>query len=113
MGKSKAAKPKAAPKAAPAPAAPLKAHGTTTKRTPTSAFDGAAGNDVYEPEKVLASRLAREVTQYLVKWVGYESKDNTWEERRVARGVTCGAQEGRGSRAYGAALGVQSRVHAL
>ena len=61
MGKSKAAKPKAAPKAAPAPAAPLKAHGTTTKRTPTSAFDGAAGNDVYEPEKVLASRLAREV----------------------------------------------------
>ena len=76
-GKSKAAKPK--PKAAPAPPAPLKAQGTTTKRTPISAFDGAAGKDVYEPEKVLAERLAKGVTQYLVKWVGYESKDNTWE----------------------------------
>ena len=42
-------------------------------------FDGAGGNDVYEPEKVLASHLARGVTQYLVKWAGYESKDNTWE----------------------------------
>jgi len=46
MGKSGGApkKPKAAPKAV-APAAPLKAQGTTTKRTPTSAFDGAAGKD--------------------------------------------------------------------
>ena len=66
-------------KAALAPAAPIKPQGSNTKRTPTSAFDGAAGKDVYEPEKVLAQRLARGVTQYLVKWVGYETKDNTWE----------------------------------
>jgi hypothetical protein len=39
-------------------AAPLVAQGTGTKRTPTSAFDGAAGKDVYEPEKVTATRTA-------------------------------------------------------
>ncbi|KAL1506979.1 hypothetical protein AB1Y20_007843 [Prymnesium parvum] len=34
---------------------------------------------MYEPEKVVAQRLAKGVSQFLVKWVGYESKDNTWE----------------------------------
>jgi hypothetical protein len=29
------------------------------KRTPQSAFDPAAGNDVYEPEKVVAQRMAK------------------------------------------------------
>ncbi|KAL1515139.1 hypothetical protein AB1Y20_004200 [Prymnesium parvum] len=57
----------------------IKPQGSTTKRTPTSAFDGAAGKDVYEPEKVTAKRLAKGVTQYLVKWKGYEIKDSTWE----------------------------------
>jgi hypothetical protein len=69
-----------APKKKPAAAAPLKAQGTGgLKRTPTSAFDAAAGKDVYEPEKVIAQRLARGVTQYQVKWKNYENKDNTWE----------------------------------
>jgi hypothetical protein len=50
-------------KKVPAAAAPLKAQGTGgRKRTPTSAFDSAAGKDVYEPEKVIAQRLAS-VTQ--------------------------------------------------
>ena len=32
----------------------LKPQGKTgTKRTPTSAFDGAAGKDIYEPEKII------------------------------------------------------------
>ena len=63
-----------------APAAPaLKAQGATNKCTPQSAFDGAAGKDVYEPEKVVAQRTAKGVTQFQVKWVGYESKHNTWE----------------------------------
>ena len=53
--------------------------GATTKRTPTGAFDPAAGKDTYEPEKIVAQRLAKGVTQYQVKWVGYETKDNTWE----------------------------------
>jgi hypothetical protein len=64
----------------PVPAAPLKAQGAGgRKRTPTSAFDAAAGDDVYEPEKVIAQRLAKGITQYQVKWKNYENKDNTWE----------------------------------
>ena len=54
-----------------APAAPpkqLPAEGAVNKRTPQSAFDGAAGKDTYEPERVVAERLAKGVTQYQVKW---------------------------------------------
>ena len=44
---------------------PLPAQGTGgQKRTPQSAFDGAAGKDVYEPEKIIAERLAKMVKQY-------------------------------------------------
>ena len=58
MGKRGPAK-----KAAPPP--PPKAQGTGgKKRTPTGAFDPAAGNDVYEPEKIVGQRLAKGVTQY-------------------------------------------------
>eukprot|EP00966_Prymnesium_polylepis_P118072 2730228-Prymnesium_polylepis.1 len=68
-------------KKAPAPANPLPAQGKgQKKRTPQSAFDPAAGNDIYEPEKVVAQRIAKGgITQYHTKWVGYESKHNTWE----------------------------------
>ena len=48
-------------------------------RTPTSAFDPAAGKDVYEPEKIIGRRLSKGVTQFNVKWVGWADKDNTWE----------------------------------
>ena len=59
---------------------PPKPQGTGgKKRTPTSVYDPAAGKDVYEPEKVVGQRLAKGVTQYSVKWVGWESKHNTWE----------------------------------
>ena len=65
--------------AAPA-AAPLQAQGRGRKRTPQSAFDGAAGKDTYEPEKIIGQRIAKGgVTQFLVKWVGWETKHNTWE----------------------------------
>ena len=49
------------------------------KRTPTSSFDPSAGKDVYEPEKIVATRGAKGVTQFHVKWVGYDAKHNTWE----------------------------------
>jgi len=68
----------AAKKAKAVPAAP-KPQGTTTKRTPTSAFDGAAGKETYEPEKIVGRRLEKGVTKFQVKWVGWETKDNTWE----------------------------------
>ena len=57
----------------------LPGQGERTKRTPTSAFDGAAGKDTYEPEKIVAKRQTKGETQWLVKWKGYENRDNTWE----------------------------------
>ena len=46
---------------------PLPAQGQGgKKRTPQSAFDGAAGKDTYEPERIVAERLAKGVTQYHV-----------------------------------------------
>jgi len=57
----------------------LRPEGTGTKRTPASAFDPAAGKGMYEPELIVAERLAKGVTQFQVKWSGYESRHNTWE----------------------------------
>jgi hypothetical protein len=52
------------------PPPPPKAQGKGgVKRTPTSAFDPAAGKDIYEPEKVVAKRTIRGGTsQWQVKW---------------------------------------------
>ena len=49
----------------------MKAQGSGKRRTPQSAFDPAAGEDVYEPELIVAERLAKGVTQYHVK-CGYQ-----------------------------------------
>ena len=38
------------------PAVTLQAQGKGKKRTPQPAFDPAAGKDVYEPEKIVASQ---------------------------------------------------------
>ena len=61
-------------KNAAAAAAPMKPQGGKNKRTPQSAFDGAAGKDVYEPEKVVAQRTAKGVSQFQVKWAGFLSR---------------------------------------
>ena len=43
-------------------------------------FDPAAkDDDFYQCERIVGKRLAKGVTQYCVKWAGYETKDNTWE----------------------------------
>ena len=63
-------------------AAPLKAQGKGKhKRTPQSAFDPAAQGEekTYEPEAIVGERLAKNRTEWCVKWVGYDSKQNTWE----------------------------------
>ena len=67
------------PKAPERTARPVKAQGGTTKRTPSSAFDPAAGKDIYELERIIAQRTAKGITQFLVNWKNYDSKDNTWE----------------------------------
>jgi len=53
-------------------------------RTPKNAYDAAAGQDMYEPEMIVAERLGKNasgqsVTQWLVRWVGWTAKDDTWE----------------------------------
>ena len=69
---------KSAPKAPMVPPPP--AQGTGKKRTPQSAFDPAAGKDIYEPEKIVAKRIAKGgITQFHVKWVDWDTKSNTWE----------------------------------
>ena len=66
-------------KQAAAPPKSLPAQGKgKQKRTPQSAFDEAAGKDIYEPEKIIAQRIAKGgITQYQVKWKGWDSKTNT------------------------------------
>ena len=72
------------------PSKPLPAQGTgQQKRTPNSAFDAAAGNDIYEPEMVVGERQknlggGKYETQYEVKWKGYEKKHNTYEPLSTA-----------------------------
>ena len=67
------------------PSKPLPAQGSGNhKRTPSSAFDPAAGNDIYEPEEIVGERQknmggGKTVTQYEVKWKGYDSEHNTYE----------------------------------
>ena len=67
------------------PSKPLPAQGRGGhKRTPTSAFDPAAGQDIYEPEKVVGERQknlggGKTETQYKVKWKGWDKKHNTYE----------------------------------
>ena len=82
---------------------PLKAQaGGSGTRTPTSAFDAAAGKDIYEPNKIIAHRLAKGVTQYQVRWKCYMYKDNEdWQHARagppeVGQGFDVGALALRG-----------------
>jgi hypothetical protein len=37
------------------------------------------GNEEFEVEEILGSRLRDSVTEFLVKWKGYDSSENTWE----------------------------------
>ena len=67
------------------PSKPLPAEGKgSTKRTPQSAYDPAKGQETYQPEKVVATRSknignGQSITQYCVKWAGYDANQNTWD----------------------------------
>ena len=43
------------------------------------------GYDEYEVEKILDSRVHRGWVQYLVKWLGYDESEATWEPLRNVR----------------------------
>ena len=51
-------------------------HGPNYTNPPPDLVDG---NEEYEVETILAHRKHRNQNQYLVKWKGYASADNTWE----------------------------------
>jgi chromobox protein 1 len=38
-----------------------------------------AAHEEYEVESILAKRVTKNRTEYLVKWKGYEEDENTWE----------------------------------
>lgn len=37
------------------------------------------GTDVFVVETILNKRVKRGVTEYLIKWLGYNNSENTWE----------------------------------
>ena len=49
-------------------APPPKAQGTLKKRTPQYSFDPAAGKDVYQPEKIIAQRIAKGGVSQFPTW---------------------------------------------
>ena len=40
---------------------------------------------IYEVERIIAHRIVRGTLFYLVKWVGYDHEDNTWEPEQHLR----------------------------
>ena len=42
-------------------------------------LDSGFGGDVYEVERLLDVRVCKGVTEYLVRWVGWSSEDDSWE----------------------------------
>lgn len=56
-------------------------------------------SNVYTAERILSKRTAGGVTQYLIKWKGYSTKENTWEpvENILDRGLLTAFEKKTGS----------------
>jgi hypothetical protein len=39
-------------------------------------------SETYEVEKIVDKKISKGEVKYLVKWIGWDSKDNTWEPLR-------------------------------
>ncbi|ENN80416.1 chromobox protein homolog 3 [Dendroctonus ponderosae] len=50
----------------------------TSKKTSASPESGEAPEE-YVVEKIIDCRIKNGVKEYLLKWIGYDDKDNTWE----------------------------------
>ncbi|CAG8745368.1 5328_t:CDS:2 [Racocetra persica] len=55
-------------------------NGDTQSMYEESETDIAEGKEEYVVEKVLDHRVNGNITQFLLKWSGYDSEDNTWED---------------------------------
>jgi len=55
--------------------------GIIAEKRPSTADDesGATEEEEYEVEKVVDKRIHKGKVEYLLKWKGYSSDDNTWE----------------------------------
>ena len=53
------------------------AYGQAHTRPPPDLIDG---EEEYEVEEILGHRMHRPKKQYLIKWKGYPSSDNSWED---------------------------------
>ena len=49
------------------------------KRKAREVDEGQQEEEVFSVEKIVSKRVAGGKTQYLLKWKGYDSDENTWE----------------------------------
>ena len=49
------------------------------KKSRKSRQSKAAGNDIFDVEEVIGSKVVNNKTFYLIKWVGYPKSESTWE----------------------------------
>ena len=42
-------------------------------------------SQIYEVERIVAHKIEKGTLRYLVKWVGYDDKENTWEPEQNLR----------------------------
>ena len=56
-------------------------------RPPPQAQADSNGDQVFEVERVIASRMKGRAKEYLVSWKGYPPEENTWESRASLRGA--------------------------
>lgn len=50
------------------------------------------GEPLWEIDRILDRRVRGRVTEYLVRWLGYDSEHDTWEPRRHLEGSGCRAE---------------------
>ncbi|KAI9311665.1 hypothetical protein BX666DRAFT_1881535 [Dichotomocladium elegans] len=57
---------------------------TTTEKISDTGKEAANNEDEYEVEAIVAHKVYRSnAVKYYIKWVGYDSKENTWEPAKV------------------------------